>query len=332
MNILAWGHIPEPALAEMSDDPAARQQLSASERRHLDGCDRCLGLLEGHRRVSQLFAAPWQFVTAVEPTNDFGVQRVRGVVSAGGGVGPIRLSRPIWIVAALVLLSALVGTGMLVGAFRRLDGPPAAVDARPTEAASPSPSTLPSPKPSPSRVPTSTWSAFTSLRHGLEISHPTGWIERAGRRPWNLAINQEPRVWNLGVTDFSEGFLQSADHFMASDLSAMFAAYGMALPIGKTYEGFIEAYQAPRIATSGVGCYPPPTEWERITIDGHEAGLVSGCGYTDAMVQAGGRVYIFSGYGDLATNRLLFEAFLSTVRLDPAAANDTPVNASPSPG
>ena len=136
---------------------------------------------------------------------------------------------------------------------------------------------------------------------------------------------------SFGVAAFSEGFLQAADHFMASDLSATFAAYGMALPIDMTYEGFIEAYQAPGIATSGIDCYPPPTEWERITIDGHEAALASGCGYTDAMVLAGGRVYIFSGYGGLATNRLLFDGFLSTVHLDPTAANDTPVDASPSP-
>jgi hypothetical protein len=68
-----------------------------------------------------------------------------------------------------------------------------------------------------------------------------------------------------------------------------------------------------------------------ITIDDHDAGLVSGDGFITAMLLAAGRVYIFSGYGDVATNRLLFDAFLSTVHLDPAAANDVPVDTGPSP-
>ena len=56
-----------------------------------------------------------------------------------------------------------------------------------------------------------------------------------------------------------------------------------------------------------------------------------GCDYLQAMLLAGGRVYIFEGHGTMARNRPWFDAFLSTVHLEPGAADDRRVDATPSP-
>jgi hypothetical protein len=316
MRIVDWRHVPEPALAEVADEPAARQRLSPSDRHHLDTCDRCRALLDGHRRAAQLVVAPWGFVTADQMTGASGIQRVRGVVSVGDAAVPIRLPAPIWAALALLLLSALIGTGLMVGVIRPPDEPPPAVYAGPSDAATPTPT----PSPSPNLLDTSTWRSFTSARYGLEMAYPARWTVESASQPWNLVTDQISGV-----------FLSSTDRFFAPKLSATFAAYGMALPEGMPYEAFIADYRAPNVAARGVGCFPPPSLWERITIDGHDAGLVSGCDYLEAMLLADGHVYIFSGYSALAIDRPMFDAFLSTIRLYPAAAADPPVGPSPSP-
>jgi hypothetical protein len=136
--------------------------------------------------------------------------------------------------------------------------------------------------------------------------------------------------WNLEV-DQTFSFDSATDRMFAPDLAMRFAAYGMKLPRGTSLASFIASYQAPNIARGGTACHPPPDQWERILVDGHDAGLVVGCDYIEVMLVVDGRVYILSGYDNLATDRRLFDAILSTVRLDPASAADPPVAASPSP-
>ena len=78
-------------------------------------------------------------------------------------------------------------------------------------------------------------------------------------------------------------------------------------------------------------CFPPPATWEQVPIDGHVAGLATGCTYLEAIVVVGRRIYIFSGYDALATDRQMFDALLSTIRLRPETADDSPFPASPAP-
>ncbi len=152
------------------------------------------------------------------------------------------------------------------------------------------------------------------------MAYPANWTVEPASVPWNLVIDQ------------SDSLLSSGDLLIAPFGSATFAVFGISLPKGMSYETFIEAYRAPNVAREGVGCYPPPTQWERITIDGYDAGLVTGCEYIEAMLLADGHVYIFSGYGALAVDRAMFDALLSRLRLDPASATDTPIGPSASPG
>jgi hypothetical protein len=67
---------------------------------------------------------------------------------------------------------------------------------------------------------------------------------------------------------------------------------------------------------------------EQVTVGGQSAwvhGGLAGCGFTEAVVFAEGRIYEFSGYVPAAgtpMSRALFDAVLATVTLNPTAAND----------
>jgi len=76
-------------------------------------------------------------------------------------------------------------------------------------------------------------------------------------------------------------------------------------------------------------CFPAPANMERATIGGQSAwihGGVPGCGFTEAIVFAGSRVYLLSGYKGSFFDRALFRAFVSTVTFSPSKADDTPLH------
>jgi hypothetical protein len=138
--------------------------------------------------------------------------------------------------------------------------------------------------------------------------------------PWDVAVDQPA---------MSSYLLDTSDLLEAPDGSKLFAAYGMVIPEAMTSDAFLEAYRTRHVRWD-LDCFPPSSMWEHVQIDGHIAGLVDVCDYTDAIVIVDRRAYIFSGYNDLASDRELFDLILSTVRLDPAAA-DPSFAASPSP-
>jgi hypothetical protein len=191
---------------------------------------------------------------------------------------------------------------------------------RPSPTVAPRPS--PTPSPVPTRVDTTGWQGFTSVRHGFSASYPADWIAAAASEPWNLEVNQDT----------------ATDHPNIDLLSSvmpvwLFAAYGTRLPTGMTYDDFVAAYRGPIVATMLPDCFPPRSEWDPITIDGHGAGLYGGpeCEFVEAQVFYQGRVWIFSGAGPLYQDRALFDALLATVKLHPEAADDTPVAGQPTP-
>ena len=53
MSLMRFGHVPERRLAELAE-PSGGSAPSERERRHLDSCARCQGLLTGHRRTARL--------------------------------------------------------------------------------------------------------------------------------------------------------------------------------------------------------------------------------------------------------------------------------------
>ncbi len=73
------------------------------------------------------------------------------------------------------------------------------------------------------------------------------------------------------------------------------------------------------------GCGVPRSEQPEITIDGQPGRVWEGCpGEIEATVVVGGRVYLFTLFGD-GVSRALFDAYASTIDLRPEEA------ASPAP-
>ena len=314
MRMLGRRHVPEEELAELATGDRTLGHLSASDRQHLAMCDRCQGLTEGHRRVSSALASPWQFVTIDEHSSERGFEQVRGKVSGGSATGRMGLTMPLAAAVTILLLVAIVGMALLGGGSKGPKDPGLAIIA----AISPAPTISPTPTP----IEPSLWLPVTSAHYGLQLRRPAAWQSTPAIVRWDLVVDQ------------SGGFLSSTDRLMSPDGSATFAAYGMTIPAGKTSDEFIEMYRAPNLAGGWVGpeCFPPPSTWEQIPIDGHVAGLTAGCSnYIEAIVFVGRRVYIFSGYGSLAVDRPLFDAILSTIRLHPENADDLLPVASPSP-
>jgi hypothetical protein len=193
--------------------------------------------------------------------------------------------------------------------------------------ASPTPSPSPTSKPSPSAtvVPTALpafTQAFTSARHGYRISYPAGWTVAAATAPWPMGIPAaDPTDPMLDAFTLSSGGIET------------FVGVSQPVPSGTTATGWLTAYEAsaPQMPAA---CWPAPGQMEQIRIDGQKAwvhGGVANCGFTEAVVFAGGRVYEFTGYVRAGIfDRTFFNAWIASIHLDPASADDTPV-ASPRP-
>jgi hypothetical protein len=108
------------------------------------------------------------------------------------------------------------------------------------------------------------------------------------------------------------------DTFVSPD-GPFFAGGSQPMPSGVAPEQWLTTYEAAGAATvPSKECWPPPAQMGRTTIDGVPAWVREGCGATDAITFAAGRVYIFRSEIDPTLNRQLFNAFLATVNLMPA--------------
>ena len=88
--------------------------------------------------------------------------------------------------------------------------------------------------------------------------------------------------------------------------------------------------RAPTQAARPIPCWPPIAEWPVIhllAVDAHYHGGAN-CGFWETQIVAGGRLYAFASSNDVPLD--VYKAVMSTVTLDPAAADDTPVG-SPAP-
>lgn len=147
MRLAMWRHVPEATLADLADGAMSDVQLSPWERRHLEMCDRCHGLLEGHRRAGRLLAADWRMVALGEETAAAG-SPTRLVVRMGAGQ-LVRGSQPGWqlqLLPVLTVLLLLVAVGFALWGGSSQVGDPGA-----TPSASPSPSNPPAATATPDR-------------------------------------------------------------------------------------------------------------------------------------------------------------------------------------
>ena len=183
----------------------------------------------------------------------------------------------------------------------------------------PSPSTT---APSPTSLETATWIDFTSFRHGYAARYPSDYTATPGAAPASLA-------------DLGNGIGPSWDRYTSYVLGAA-DLYGISakVPDGMSQADWIAAYRGPYVSRLGEACFPPPDAWQPVTVDGHAGGLYVGgvyvgCLYAESTTFVDGRAYIFGltaapGFPVDDAAQDFLRAFLSTVTIDAAAADDTP--------
>ncbi len=216
-------------------------------------------------------------------------------------------ARLLAVAAAAVLV--LVGVAILAG-------PSANV-------ASESPSTLPTAAPSPSMavpgsIDTSSWPTFASARYGFSLRYPTGWSATAATSSWTTGRDLPDPIDYRALSPLVDAFL--------SPDGAFFTVASQPLPDGVDPGNWLAGYEAAGAAADPAfkECWPAPAEMAQATIDGVPAWVRTGCGATDAIAFAGGRVYVLTDEVDAILNRPLFDAFLATVRLTPSTVVDVP--------
>jgi len=183
-----------------------------------------------------------------------------------------------------------------------------------------SPSTVapPGPSPSPSLAPSvapDTSRAFTSTMHGYQLGYPATW-----------AVTPATALWPVGAEAPSAPSDQ-LDVFIGPAAGQTFVVVSQ--PLGSTTsDAWLAAYEqsAPQMPPA---CWPAPSDMEKTTISGQPAwvhGGIPSCGFTEAIVFAGGRVYEVTGYNQPngVFNRALFDAIAATIVLKPASALDVP--------
>ena len=187
----------------------------------------------------------------------------------------------------------------------------------PTTSASTSPS-APTALPAPTPIDTTTWAPFTSSRHGETMRYPSDWIAAAATAPW-LPGKPAPGPPNAIL-----------DAFTAPGANARaFVVVSQPLPKATTGAAWLATYESTNASNFPPQCWPVPAEMEKATVSGQPAwvhGGIAGCGFTEAIVFAGGRIYELSAYANPTLtgqfDRALFDAFLSTIQIDPSKAND----------
>jgi hypothetical protein len=219
------------------------------------------------------------------------------------------------VLAGIMAVALIAVSGYLVGRPEATVGGP---QPSPTSSATASATADASPSTSPAASPvdTSLWKAFTSKRHGFSMRYPGDWILGPATAPW------PPGTLPAGPPD---PMLDWFSPNPVADPTTWFWVTSQALPAGTTGLKWLTDDESfgPRTPY----CFPAPADMEQTIIGGQKAwirGGVPGCGFTEAIVFTGGRVYVLAGYKGSFFDRTLFQDFVSTVTFSPSKADDTP--------
>jgi hypothetical protein len=223
--------------------------------------------------------------------------------------------------AALVAVVAIGGAIYLIGQRSGVGGPtptPTAT-ARPTSQSTAAPTSAPPAATLDVPLDTSLWTAFTSARNGASAKFPPGWDITGATASW---------IWQSQDPGPPANAIDTAE---ATDRRALEIS-SQKLPPGMSEDAWWSDYTAQGGPVPF--CFPSSRSgYETVTVDGivgYLHGGQVGCNFTEVIVVTGGRAYQLSAFVnvDVATqgvfSRPLFDAWLSTVHLDPASANDGP--------
>jgi hypothetical protein len=221
-------------------------------------------------------------------------------------------------IAAIVAVIAIGGAIYLIGHRPGVGVPSPA----PTPTVVPTATTVP-PATQSAALSTATWVTFISSRHGFTVKYPPTWSVAPATAPW-LAGTQAPGPPSAELDSFTDpaGSLQ------------FFVVVSQPLATSVTASAWLTGYEqsAPQMPAA---CWPSPAAMEHSTVGGQPASIHGGlasCGFTEAIVFAGGRAYELTAYftpGGTPVDRGLFDALLASVTLDPSAADDSPAPTGP---
>jgi len=203
----------------------------------------------------------------------------------------------------LVAVVAVGGVAFLAGQRSGVGGPivPATTPiSTPTLAPTIAPAT-----PAPTQVSTVGWIPFTSAIYGFSAARPTSWSLGAA----------------TGHSATTPGGDSNPDNFWSPSGWPQFSGWETKLPAGKTADAYLQEVTADAVNTA---CYPVPSTWAAITIDGHPATIAyGGCNEhfygAEAVTVIGKRIWFFSLAGP---DRSLIVPFLTTVKIDPTMVVD----------
>jgi hypothetical protein len=203
----------------------------------------------------------------------------------------------------LVAVVAVGGVAFLAGQRSGVGGPivpSTAPISTPTLAPTIAPAT-----PAPTQVSTVGWIPFTSAIYGFSAARPISWSVGAA----------------TGHSATTPGGDANPDTFWSPSGWPAFTGQETQIPAGKTAAAFLQEVTADGVQTA---CYPLPSTWAAITIDGHPASIgYGGCnehfyGVT-AVAVIGKRIWFFHLDGP---DRSLIVPFLTTVKIDPTKVVD----------
>ena len=173
-----------------------------------------------------------------------------------------------------------------------------------------------SPTPTPTSSPSEQESGEPSLTHlytsafnGYSMRYPDGWTVKAGTKPW------------VHGQDSSD----SADVFQSPGKPAV-SVVSQRIPKGWSAARWIQDFLPGAGEVAMPSCFPPPSEWLPVTVDGHDGGLLGGdfnCSFTEAVVIVDGTAYVFNAMPDPnAVNTKIFDQglfneLLGSVQLAP---------------
>jgi hypothetical protein len=144
---------------------------------------------------------------------------------------------------------------------------------------------------------------FVSSRNGFSVKHP----DRAVLTPANVMDGWDPgdQESDVGVDVVETG------------LVAVFKGASIKAP---EWEGSIDGFVDD--ITPG-GCGATRSQQAEITIDGRSGWIAECPNEIDAIVVAGGRLYLFTLLHERSDGRAVFDAFAATIDLTPETAADT---------
>ena len=213
---------------------------------------------------------------------------------------------PVGLGAAALVVALLLGSRFIGSPSSNVGGPASQPPASAAPSEAPASAAPASAAPTPASPPPLT-QTFTSQIHGISMSYPEGWTERAATEPWTDA----------GGLSFPDPFAELLIDPLTENLFLMFGSQ----PIGNSTP---DEWVAETIAADDCQAFTEP-----IAVDG-ATGLIEACHpYIVAVTTAGRGYYIRlytptsnEGFAFAPYDRAWFEEVLATVQLHPEDAVD----------